>query len=137
MRIAFLVVTALSLGAAGQATAQDTAKTKPGGLNKVAHNISSTAKKAGRDTKAELKRASSGAHRALKANGNEGKEKASAATGISNPVPEPVDAVARKVSHVSKKTGAHVKHSVKRTSRKAHHALTNAGKDAKEELKKP
>ena len=120
---------------ATQANAQDT--TKPGGLNKIAHNVSKTAKKAGRDTKAELKRASSGAHRALKANGNEAKEKTKDATGISNPAPAPLDKAARQVSSVSKKAGAHVKHRVKKTASSAHKELTKAGKDVKEDVKKP
>ena len=38
---------------------------KPGGLNKVAHNVSNASKKAGRDTKAEIKRDASKAHGAL------------------------------------------------------------------------
>ena len=108
-----------------------------GGLNKIAHNISATAKKAGRDTKAEVKRASSGAHRALKANGNEAKEKAKDVTGVSNPTPKPIDKAARRLSHASKKTGAHLKHAVKKTASKTHNELTKVGKDAKEEVKKP
>ena len=45
-----VVAAALSLFVAASAQAQD--DHKPGGLNKVAHDVSKTAKKAGRDTKA-------------------------------------------------------------------------------------
>src|SRR4026209_2004259 len=62
VRIAALAA-ALSLYGAASAGAQAQADTnKPGGLNKVAHDVSKTAKKAGRDTKAEVKRAGSKAH---------------------------------------------------------------------------
>ena len=43
---------------------------KPGGLNKVAHDVSSTAKKAGRDTKAEVKRDEVKTHAGLQNAGN-------------------------------------------------------------------
>ena len=57
MKIRMLLATAVVLGAIGAPLrAQDTAGTKPGGLNKVAHNVSKTMKKAGRDTKAEVHR---------------------------------------------------------------------------------
>ena|SRR6266567_1650608 len=137
MRMRYFMAITVALAALGaQARAQDTT-TKPGGLNKIAHNVSGTAKKAGRDTKAELKRASSGAHRALKANGNEAKEDAAAATGIHNPTPGPIDKAARKVSSASKKTGAHAKHAVKKSASKTHDQLAKAGKEAKEDVKKP
>src|SRR5438105_764913 len=83
-----IIAIAAALGAA-QLGAQDTTTAKkPGGLNKVAHNVSNTFKKAGRDTKAEAKRESSAAHRALKANGNEVKEKSKDATGITSTTPD-------------------------------------------------
>ena len=126
----------------GRATAQQEEK-KPGGLNKIAHNISNTAKKAGRDTKAEVKRASSGAHRALTANGKELKEKSKAATGITTKTPDSthkpggVNKLARDVSHASKELGSDAKRTVKKASRDTHKELTKAGKDTKEAVKKP
>jgi hypothetical protein len=144
MKTRYLVALAVALGAlAAPAGAQDTTAKKPGGLNKVAHNVSATMKKAGRDTKAEVKRASSGAHRALKANGNEAKEKAKDATGVTSQTPDSthkpggVNKLARDVSHASKKTGAKVKHGVKKTGSAAHKELTKAGKGTKEAIKKP
>lgn len=80
VRIAALAA-ALSLYGAATAGAQaDT--NKPGGLNKVAHDISKTSKKAGRDTKAEVKRAGSKAHNALTDAGNETKTVLKKTTGI-------------------------------------------------------
>src|SRR5829696_6657231 len=60
-RIAALA-TALSLYGAATVGAQQAEEKKPGGLNKVARDISKTSKKAGRDTKAEVKRVKSKAH---------------------------------------------------------------------------
>src|SRR5689334_8899858 len=65
IRIAALAA-ALSLCGAVSVRAQSADDHKPGGLNKVAHDISNTSKKAGRDTKAEIKRDASKAHGALK-----------------------------------------------------------------------
>jgi gas vesicle protein len=139
-----LIMAGVVLGAiATQAHAQDTGEKKPGGLNKIAHNVSKTAKKAGRDTKAEVKRESSGAHRALTANGNEVKEKAKAATGVTSKSPDAthkpggLNKAARDVSHASKETGADVKHAVKKAGSDTHKELTKTGKDAKEAVKKP
>ena len=62
VRIAALAA-ALSLYGAATAGAQAQADTnKPGGLNKVAHDISKTSKKAGSDIKAEKNRVKSKAH---------------------------------------------------------------------------
>jgi hypothetical protein len=63
-------VAALALFAALPLRAQDTSSHKPGGLNKVAHNVSNTMKKAGRDTKAEVHRDASKTHNALTDAGN-------------------------------------------------------------------
>jgi hypothetical protein len=117
--------------------AQDTAQAKkPGGLNKVAHDVSKTMKKAGRDTKAEIKRDASKAHGALTDAGNDTKTAAGNATGI-HKVGGDVGKAAKKVSHASKKTGAKVKHGVKNAAATAHDSLSKAGKDAKETVKKP
>ena len=59
VRIAALAAV-LSLFSVATARAQD--DHKPGGLNKVAHDISNTSKKAGRDAKAEKNRVKSKAH---------------------------------------------------------------------------
>jgi hypothetical protein len=55
------------------------------GLNKVAHDISKTSEKAGRDIKAETKRASSKAHNELTDAGNATKKTLKKATGIKAP----------------------------------------------------
>src|SRR6185503_18761346 len=66
MRIGMVLATAIALGAmAAPLKAQDTTTKKPGGLNKVAHNVSKTMKKAGRDVKAEVHRDASKTHQTL------------------------------------------------------------------------
>lgn len=135
MRIRTMWAAALVLGAAvAPLKAQDTTEKKPGGLNKVAHNVSKTLKKAGRDTKAEVKRDASKAHGALTDAGNATKTAAGNATGI-HKVGGDVGKVARKVSHGSKKAGASAKHAVKDAKADAHAKLTKTGKDAKEQAK--
>lgn len=104
-------------------------------VKKVAHNISSTAKKAGRDIKAEVKRDAAGAHRALKANGNAAKDEAHEATGVDT-MPGPVMKAGRTVSHAGKTTGAEAKHSVKAASSSAHHTLKKSGNAAKAQAAK-
>jgi len=116
--------------------AQDTTGKKPGGLNKVAHDVSSTVKKAGRDTKAEVHRDASKAHDALTTAGNDTKTAAGNATGV-HKVGGDVGKAAKSVSSASKTTGRKVKHSVKKASSAAHDSLTKAGKSAKEQAKKP
>ena len=135
MRIRTIWAAALVLGAAvAPLKAQDTTEKKPGGLNKVAHDVSKTLKKAGRDTKAEVKRDASKAHNALTDAGNKTKEVAGDATGI-HKVGGDVGKAAKKVSHASKKTGAKAKHAVKHAKADAHAELTKSGKDAKEATK--
>src|SRR5206468_3516146 len=114
--------------------AQDTVTKKPGGLNKVAHDVSKTMKKAGRDTKAEVKRDASKAHEGLTKAGNETKETAGDVTGV-HKVGGDVGKAARAVSHASKQTGAKAKHTVKHAKAAVHNDLTKSGKDAKEEVK--
>ena len=81
IQLRYLVVAAaLSLAGPVSARAQDAHK--PGGLNKVAHDVSKTAKKAGRDTKAEVKRDASKTHRTLKKAGNDTKAELKRTTGI-------------------------------------------------------
>src|SRR3954470_15027504 len=114
--------------------AQDTTAKKPGGLNKVAHDVSKTMKKAGRDTKAEVKRDASKAHGALTDAGNETKTAAGNATGI-HKVGGDVGKAAKAVSGASKSTGAKAKHTVKHAKASAHKELTKSGKNAKEDAK--
>jgi hypothetical protein len=138
-RVMWIAILALAGGAFAAPLhalhAQDTAS-KPGGLNKVAHDVSKTMKKAGRDTKAEVKRDASKAHAALTQAGNETKTATGKATGI-HKVGGSVGKAGRAVSHTSKKVGANAKHGLKHAKAAAHADLTKAGKDAKEAVKKP
>jgi hypothetical protein len=127
---------------AAAAAAQDTTPgKKPGGLNKVAHDISKTSKKAGRDVKAAVKVASSDTHQALKKAGNDTKAQAKRTTGYTTPAPTDstkpggVNKLARDVSHASKSAGARTKHAVKKGAAETHGALTKAGKATKDTLK--
>ena len=140
MRIVHLLA-GLALGAVitTAAQAQDTTH-KPGGLNKVAHDVSKTAKKAGRDTKAEVKRGAGRTHHALKDAGNDTKGALKTATGDTMPKdpnhkPGGLNKVAHDVSHTGKETGAAVKHGVKHTASSAHKSLKKTGRDAKEAVK--
>ncbi|MGH9884662.1 MAG: hypothetical protein ACREBE_03990 [bacterium] len=114
-----------------------------GGLNKVAHDVSKTMKKAGRDTKAEFHRDASPTHHPLTKAGNDTKAELKRTTGVTSKTPDAnhkpggVNKLARDVSHAGKETGAHAKHSLKKTSSEAHGELTKAGKDTKEAVKKP
>lgn len=128
------IVAAASLAA--PLHAQDTTAKKPGGINKVAHDVSATAKKAGRDTKAEVHRDASKAHAELTTAGNDTKTAAGNATGI-HKVGGSVGDAAKAVSKTSKKAGTAVKSSVKKASSSAHDSLTTMGKDAKTQVKKP
>jgi gas vesicle protein len=139
MRIHYLFVAVFTAGAlAAPLRAQDT---KPGGLNKVAHDVSKTAKKAGKDTKAEVHRDASKTHRTLKKAGNDTKAELKHTTGVTTPAPDAdhkpggLNKAARDVSHASKKAGAKAKHSVKRTAAEAHGELSKSGKDAKQAIK--
>lgn len=141
MRIRLLVMATLAAGAlAAPLQAQDTA-TKPGGLNKVAHDVSKTAKKAGRDTKAEVHRDAAKAHKTLTKTGNQTKAELKHATGVTVASPDAdhkpggLNKVARDVSHTSKKAGAKAKHGVKKVASEAHGKLSTAGKNAKQEIK--
>lgn len=109
---------------------------KPGGLNKAAHDVSKTLKKAGRDTKAEVKRDAGKAHGALTKAGNKTKTAAGDVTGI-HKVGGDVGKAAKAVSGASKRTGAKAKHTVKHAKASAHKKLTKAGKKTKEAVKQP
>jgi hypothetical protein len=136
VRIAALAA-ALSLYGAATAGAQDTSK--PGGLNKVAHDVSKTAKKAGRDTKAEVKRDASKTHNALTDAGNDTKAELKRATGVKAPQshqPGGLNKVARDISKTSKKAGSDSKAELKRAKGAAHGASTEAGKSIKDTVLK-
>ena len=138
VRIAALAA-ALSLYGATAASAQEAEEKKPGGLNKVAHNVSKTAKKAGRDTKAEVKRASSKAHNELTDAGNETKSVLKKTTGIKasqSHQPGGLNKVARDISKTSKKAGSDIKAEKNRVKGKAHGEATEAGKSIKDTVLK-
>ena len=133
--VRFAVVAALSLFAAASARAQDN---KPGGLNKVAHDISNTAKKAGRDTKAEVKRDASKTHHTLQDAGNNTKTVLKKTTGIkgsNSQHPGGLNKVARDISSTAKSAGRSARAEKNRAKSSAHGALTETGKEIKE--KKP
>lgn len=136
-RIAALAA-ALSLYGAATAGAQQE-EHKPGGLNKVAHDVSKTSKKAGRDIKAETKRDASKAHNALTDAGNETKTVLKKTTGIKGSQshqPGGVNKVARDVSHASKKAGSEAKGDLKKVKGGAHATATEAGKSVKDTVLK-
>ena len=138
VRIAAFVA-ALSLYGAATAGAQQADTSKPGGLNKVARDVSNTSKKAGRDTKAEAKRAGSKAHNELTDAGNETKATLKKATGIKAPQshqPGGLNKVARDISNTSKKAGRDTKAELKRVKSKAHGAATETGKSVKDTVLK-
>src|SRR5436853_5849556 len=107
MRIRFLMAATVALGAfVAPVRAQDTVQKKPGGLNKVAHDVSNTVKKAGRDTKAEVKRDASKTHHALQDAGNDTKTALKKTTGIkgsNSEHPGGLNKVARNISKTGKK----------------------------------
>ena len=137
MRNRMMWMVAVALGAfVTPLHAQDTTTKKPGGLNKVAHDVSKTMKKAGRDTKAEVKRDASKAHGGLTTAGNDTKTTLGNATGI-HKVGGDVGKAAKGVSRTSKRAGASAKHTVKHAKAAAHKELTKAGEDTKEATKTP
>lgn len=143
-RIRSIVVLGSLLGAfaAAPAFAQQDTTHKPGGLNKVAHDVSKTVKKAGRDTKAETKRAASGTHRTLKKAGNDTKAEAKRVTGVTSRTPDSthkaggLNKVARDVSHNVKQAGRDSKAETKRAASRAHKTAQKAGNDAKAQAKR-
>ena len=134
----FAAVAVLALFGALPARAQD--DHKPGGLNKVAHDVSNTAKKAGRDTKAEVKRDEIKTHGALQTAGNQTKTVLKKTTGIKGSQadhPGGLNKVARAVSHTSKSIGRGARAKMNTAKSKTHAELTETGKGAKEAAKKP
>lgn len=128
-----VMAAALSLFAATSAKAQE--EHKPGGLNKVAHDVSSTVKKAGRDTKAEVKRGASKTHNALTDAGNGTKTVLKKTTGIHgsrNKHPGGLNKIAHDISNASKKAGSDAKSEKNRIKSNVHGELTEAGKSVKD-----
>jgi hypothetical protein len=112
---------------------------KPGGLNKVAHDVSSTVKKAGRDTKAEVKRDASKTHNTLTDAGNNTKAQLKRTTGIKGSQsnqPGGLNKVARNISKTSKKAGSDAKAEKNRAKSHVHGDLTEAGKTVKDTVLK-
>ena len=138
MKIRYMLAGMLAAGVlvAAPLRAQDTTGKKPGGLNKVAHDVSKTAKKAGQDTKAEVHRDATKTHQALKTAGNQTKTATGNATGI-HKIGGDVGKAGKAVSNASKSTARAAKSGVKKTSSAAHKDLTKMGKAAKDSLKKP
>jgi hypothetical protein len=138
LRFALAAASALTLSVAGTARAQDDSH-KPGGLNKVAHDVSNTAKKAGRDTKAEVKRDASKAHGALQTAGNDTKSTLKKTTGIhgsNSEHPGGLNKVARDISKTGKKAARDTRAEKNRVKSDAHAELTEAGRSVKDTLKK-
>jgi hypothetical protein len=130
-----VLAAALSLFAATTAGAQEAEEKKPGGLNKVARDVSATSKKAGRDIKAETKRTGSKAHDALSDAGNETKTVLKKTTGIKasqSKNPGGLNKVARNISNTSKKAGRDTKAEVKRVKSDLHGKATETGKSIKD-----
>src|SRR6476659_197497 len=130
----FAIAGAVALFAALPARAQDTSSTKPGGLNKVAHNVSKTVKKAGQDTKAEVHRDASKTHNALTDAGNGTKTVLKKTTGIkgsTNPHPGGLNKVAHDISNTSKKAASDTKAEKNRVKSDLHGKATEAGKSIK------
>lgn len=134
-----VLTAALTLLAAATAQAQE--EKKPGGLNKVAHDVSNTVKKAGRDTKAEVKRDASKAHHVAQDAGNETKTVLKKTTGIkgsNSEHPGGLNKMAREVSKTGKKVGRSARTEKDKAKSGVHGALTETGKSIKDTtLKKP
>jgi hypothetical protein len=135
IQIRLAAVAALAFFAAMPAQGQAQEEKKPGGLNKVAHNVSKTLKKAGRDTKAEVKRDASKTHNALTDAGNGTKTVLKKATGIKGSQshePGGLNKIARNISKTSKKAASDVKAEKNRVKSDVHGATTEAGKSVKD-----
>ena len=137
--VRFGAAAAFALLAAVPAHAQDDAH-KPGGLNKVAHDVSNTMKKAGRDTKAEVHRDASKTHNTLKDAGNNTKAELKRTTGIHgshNAHPGGLNKVAHDISNASKHAASDAKAEKNRVKSDVHGTASEAGRDVKETVKKP
>jgi hypothetical protein len=134
-----VLAAALSLCAVGSARAQAPDDHKPGGLNKVAHDVSNTVKKAGRDTKAEVKRDASKGHHVAQDAGNNTKTVLKKTTGIhgsNSEHPCGLNKVARDISKTGKKAARDTRAEKDRAKSKAHGELTETGVAVKDTLLK-
>jgi hypothetical protein len=130
---------ALSLCAVGSARAQAQDDHKPGGLNKVAHDVSNTVKKAGRDTKAEVKRDASKGHHVAQDAGNNTKTVLKKTTGIhgsNKEHPGGLNKVARNISNTSKKAARDTRAEKDRVKSNAHGELKETGVAVKDTVLK-
>lgn len=130
-----VLAAALTIFVGSSANAQAQEEHKPGGLNKVARNVSKTMKKAGRDTKAEVKRGSSKTHNALTDAGNNTKAELKRTTGIKGSQshqPGGLNKVARNISRTSKKAASDTKAEKNRVKSDVHGGLTETGKSVKD-----
>jgi hypothetical protein len=133
------VAAALSLFAATSARAQAPDDHKPGGLNKVAHDVSNNVKKAGRDTKAEVKRDASKGHHVAQDAGNETKTVLKKTTGIhgsNSQHPGGLNKVARDISNTSKTAARNTRAEKDRVKSNAHAELKETGVTVKDTLLK-
>ena len=133
LRNSLLAAAAVTLLGAVSARAQD--DHKPGGLNKVGHDVSNTMKKAGRDTKAEVHRDASKAHGGLQNAGNETKTVLKRTTGIhgsNSKHPGGLNKVVRDISKTGKKAARDTRAEKDRDKSKIHRELTETGKSIKD-----
>lgn len=139
--VARLAAVGALAGALAAPLAAGAQEKEPGGLNKVARDVSSTVKKAGRDTKAETKRVAGRTHRTLQKAGNDTKAEAKRVTGVSGGEVAPsrnpggLNKLARDVSKESKRVGRRAKRAVKRNKAEAHADLTRTGNEVKASVK--
>ncbi|HTR78883.1 MAG TPA: hypothetical protein VMH39_12260, partial [Gemmatimonadaceae bacterium] len=103
----------------------------------VAHNVSATVKKAGRDTKSAVKHAASATHRNLRTLGNHTKAALKKATGITSRANHPggLNRVARNVSGAFKAAGSQLKRGVRSGKASVHRVLKKTGRGVKSALK--
>lgn len=133
VRFAVLAAALSVFAASSGAQAQE--EHKPGGLNKVARNVSKSVKKAGRDTKAEVKRDASKTHNTLTDAGNDTKAQLKRTTGIKGSQshqPGGLNKVARDISKTSKKAASDSKAEKNRVKSNVHGELTETGKSVKD-----
>jgi hypothetical protein len=128
VRFAVIASTLALFALSPRAEAQDAHK--PGGVNKVAHDVSNTVKKAGRDTKAEVKRDASKSHHVLQDAGNNTKAELKRTTGIKGSQsnqPGGLTQVARDISRTSKKAARDTRAEKDRVKSNAHGELKETG----------
>jgi hypothetical protein len=105
-------------------------------IKKVGSNVHKTLQKAGNDVKEAGGEVGSATHKTLKKAGRDVKAEVKRETGA-KPIGGDVGKAARQASNTGKKTGRHAKKDLKHASSATHKELTEAGKGAKETVKKP